>query len=138
MRCRLMILATILVALSQLASGAATAAPVRPDRLDPENADRTLRGSPIMTKPVGIDTPPAIPRGGQRGTNQILIICIAFPDLSSTQTTASFGNMVFGPWSPASMNDYYQEVSYGNLSLSGATVGWYTAANSRSVPGRVS
>jgi M6 family metalloprotease-like protein len=39
--------------------------------------------------------------------------------------------MAFGPWGTGSINDYYTEISYGYLTLSGNTYGWYTASQSR-------
>jgi immune inhibitor A len=132
---RLIILVGVLATLSHVLAAPGAAAPLRPDLLDPDRPGMTLRGTPILSKPAWIDAPPPVRAGGVRGTNHILIICIQFPDLAATQTVASFGNMVFGPWSPASMNDYYQEVSYGNVSLAGSAVGWYTAAHPRSYYG---
>lgn len=132
---RLSLLGSALLALTFLTFTPAKAAPLRPDLLDRDNPGMTVRGDPITPKPSFVDRPAAVPPGGHRGTNQILIICIDFPDLVCTQTASSFGNMAFGPWSPSSMNDYYQEVSYGNLSLAGSVVGWYRASQPRSYYG---
>jgi len=131
MTSRLALLGGALLALMLLTFATAEAAPLRPDLIDRDNPGMTVRGDRITATPAWIDRPAAVPPGGHRGTNRILIICIDFPDLICTQTAGSFGSMVFGPWSPSSMNDYYQEVSYGSFSLTGSVVGWYRAAQSR-------
>ena len=109
----------------------AQAITVDPKTLDPANPGLTLDGQRLMLKPPWIDKPARIPHGGWRATHNVLVICIRFSDVASSFTAGSFDNMVFGPWTPYSMNDYFNEVSYGNLQLTGLTVGWYVAANTR-------
>jgi len=104
---------------------------VDPLALDPANPGLLRDGRPLMAKPPWIDAPPEIPAGGWRATHNILLICIRFSDQAGSYTAGSFNSLAFGPWTPFSMYDYFDEVSYGNLQLAGATVGWYTAANTR-------
>jgi len=98
---------------------------------DPLTGLSKLTGRPIMRppRPQGLDRAEPFKAELVTGTNNILIIVIDYPDLSATQTAASFTDMVNGPWATGSLNDYYGEISYGVFGLSGETVGWYTAAN---------
>lgn len=98
---------------------------------DPRTGLSRLSGRPIMRPriPEELNRPEPFKVQLVTGTNNILVIVIDYPDLAATQTAASFADMVNGPWAAGSLNDYYQEVSYGNFGLSGVSVGWYRAAN---------
>ncbi len=65
------------------------------------------------------------------GTANVPVILVNFADRSTTYTPANFASLLFGTgtWS---MKDYYEEVSYGQFSVSAGpsgVAGWYTAAN---------
>lgn len=63
------------------------------------------------------------------GTANIPVILINFSNTSTTYTPAQFDTLLFGT-STFSMKDYYNEVSYGNFSVSPGLAGisgWYTA-----------
>jgi immune inhibitor A len=70
------------------------------------------------------------------GTAKIPILLINFSDTTSTNTATEFESLLFGTTpsiatGPGSMNDYYQEVSYGVFSVSSGPSGvssWQTAA----------
>jgi len=98
---------------------------------DPLTGLSKLTGRPIVLppRPQGLNRPEPFKAELITGTNNILLIVIDYPDLPATQTAASFTDMVNGPWPTGSLDDYYQEVSYGVFGLSGETVGWYRAAN---------
>ena len=67
------------------------------------------------------------------GTVKIPVILINFSDRSTMYTNAQFDQLIFGNY-PAlapngSMKDYYNEVSYQQLTLTGSVLGWYTSAH---------
>ena len=61
------------------------------------------------------------------GTGNIPVILINFSDRTTTYSGGAFNTLLFGTGNN-SMKDYYQEVSYGNFSVSGGVTGWYTAS----------
>jgi len=60
------------------------------------------------------------------GTRTILVILIDFPDRVGTQTQAHYQTLLFGG-SQGTLNHYYTEVSYSQLTVTGtiAGTGWY-------------
>ncbi len=54
---------------------------------------------------------------------RLLVILVDFMDNQSSFSRSSFQSLIFGNGN-GSMRDYYYEVSYGNLSLSGEVIGW--------------
>jgi M6 family metalloprotease-like protein len=62
------------------------------------------------------------------GTGQLPVLMINFNDTASTYTTADFNTLLFAT-TGFSMKKYYEEVSYGNFTVSGSVLGWYAAAN---------
>ncbi|MEO0050185.1 MAG: M6 family metalloprotease domain-containing protein [candidate division WOR-3 bacterium] len=66
-------------------------------------------------KPV--DRPPAL-----------LIVLVDFADNQRTYSQADFQNLLFGS-NTGSMRDYYEEVSYGNLTITGEVFGWVRLPN---------
>jgi immune inhibitor A len=70
------------------------------------------------------------------GTAKIPVLLINFNDTTPTNTTAEFESLLFETnpsiaTGPGSMNDYYQEVSYGVFNVSSGpsgVSGWHTAA----------
>uniref|UniRef100_A0A7C3UII4 M6 family metalloprotease domain-containing protein n=2 Tax=Geoglobus ahangari TaxID=113653 RepID=A0A7C3UII4_9EURY len=65
-----------------------------------------------------------------KGILKIPVILISFPDQANTYTVSDFEDLLFNdtPGSK-SMREYFKEVSYGNLLLSGDVFGWYVAEN---------
>jgi len=66
------------------------------------------------------------------GTIKVPVIIINFSDRSTTYTNANFNQLIFGNY-PAlapygSMKDYYYEVSYQQLTLTGSVLGWYVSS----------
>jgi len=72
---------------------------------------------------------PASPRTVS-GTENVLIICVDFSDMPAEKTTSYFYELVFG--NSGSMKSYYEEVSYGQLTISGSVAGstWVRAPHS--------
>ncbi|MFQ6066915.1 MAG: M6 family metalloprotease domain-containing protein [bacterium] len=89
----------------------------------------TGRSIVLPPRPKWLDRPEPFKAELATATNNILIILIGYPDLVPTETRQSFTDMVNGLWMTGSLNDYFQEVSYGSFGVSGVSVGWYTAAN---------
>jgi len=111
------------------------AMPLSPYAVNKAGGFATLSPAVLAPPPDWVDKPLSIPSAGHIGNYQILIIVIEFADQAYTYTAASFDSMAFGPWPTGSMNDYYTEVSYGNLTLSGEVWGWYTASQNRAYYG---
>jgi M6 family metalloprotease-like protein len=91
---------------------------------------RAVRSAPAVTPEPPRGVPPT-------GTANVPVILVNFSNTSTTYTTGNFSTMLFGTgvWS---MKDYYQEVSYGALTVTGGpagVVGWYTAANTHNYYG---
>ncbi|MBI5847531.1 MAG: M6 family metalloprotease domain-containing protein [Nitrospirae bacterium] len=71
------------------------------------------------------------------GTANIPVILVNFNNTSTTYSNTAFNTLLFGTGN-FSMNDYYQEVSYGAFSVSagpGGVAGWYQALNSHNYYG---
>lgn len=81
--------------------------------------------------------PTALTQRGAVTTNNVLVILIQFPDEAGVYPTTDFNNLLNQPGynTYGSMNDFYQEVSYGQFGIIGTAVGWYTAANPRAYYG---
>ena len=71
---------------------------------------------------------------GRRATLNVPVVLIQYPDFFASQSAASFSDMMTlsGYNGTGSFDDYYQEVSYGALSINATIYGWYTAPNFRS------
>jgi len=72
------------------------------------------------------------------GTANIPVILINFSDTSTTYSKSSFDTLLFGSGN-FSMKDYYEEVSYGVLSVSagpGGISGWHRASNTHNYYGQ--
>ncbi|WP_135664228.1 M6 family metalloprotease domain-containing protein [Halorhabdus rudnickae] len=66
---------------------------------------------------------------------------VDFTDTSPTYSQTNFQNLLFGTdpsiaSGPGSLSDYYSEVSYGQLSVTGNVVGWVTADKTHDYYGR--
>ncbi|MHB1458655.1 MAG: M6 family metalloprotease domain-containing protein, partial [Armatimonadota bacterium] len=68
------------------------------------------------------------------GSKQMPCILMNFPNLANTYSAADFQNLLFtnSGIPTGSVKDYYTEVSFNQLSLSGLTEGWYTTNNTKS------
>ncbi|MGD9140723.1 MAG: M6 family metalloprotease domain-containing protein [bacterium] len=122
----------VLGALIALTALQAYAMPLSPKALEKARKEGAPLSDELLAPPPPyVNAPGPIPPLGHSGAYKALVICIAFTDSGYTYSTSSFDNMVFGPWGTGSINDYYTEISYGNLTLSGNTYGWYTASQGR-------
>ena len=65
------------------------------------------------------------------GPQTTIVICVEFSNLNHTQSISDINKLVF-----EDMNRYYQEVSYGAISIVGRTVGWYSLNYTLSYYGR--
>ncbi|MEO0075975.1 MAG: M6 family metalloprotease domain-containing protein, partial [candidate division WOR-3 bacterium] len=124
--------------------GLIQAMPPRPGlELPPEDyAEMARLGINISKNPVrdigkrGIYNTPGDVIPLVTGTKQFPVVCIKFPDYANTYVTASFDSMLFSDyWTSGSAKNYYQEISYGNFTLQGTVVGWYTSANNKAYYG---
>jgi M6 family metalloprotease-like protein len=64
------------------------------------------------------------------GTQDVLVILIEYSDAPSTFVREDLDDLLFGVGTatgPGNMADYYEEVSYGALTLAGTTVGWMSS-----------
>ena len=62
------------------------------------------------------------------GTGQLPVVMINFSNTATTYNTANFQSLLFGAVGKT-MKKYYEEVSYGNFTVTGTVLGWYTANN---------
>ncbi len=71
------------------------------------------------------------------GTKQMPCVLMQFPDYANTYTTADFQNLLFTPSGvpTGSARDYYTEISFNQLALTGQVGGWYTTNNSKAYYG---
>ena len=72
-----------------------------------------------------------------KGTNNVLVFLIDFPDYPHVNAQSTISNKLFGAGEPAeypleSLRSYYIRSSYSNLFLQGEALGWYTMQNPRS------
>ena len=67
------------------------------------------------------------PVGSASGTQEIIVILVEFPDVphDPAHDSAYFHNLLFSESNPRSMYNYYNEASYGQMSISGVITGWY-------------
>lgn len=77
-----------------------------------------------IDQPYGFPNPPS-------GNFNLLAVCVQFSDKPSSVVATSFDGLIFNPPGSGSVRDYYNEISYGSLTLvtvnmPGAT-GWVTA-----------
>ena len=88
------------------ATGVDGSAPISPESFEP---------------PQGEGWPPL---GPTTGTVKLAVIAVQFSDLPPTRTIDQIKQEYFG--ANNSLASYYQEVSYGKLSVTGDVFGWYT------------
>jgi immune inhibitor A len=109
--------------------------PLSPEAVGRARAAGMLSGDIIASPPEWVNKPGPIPALGHTGNYKVLVIVIEFSDLASTYSRASFDSMAFNGWPTGTIDDYYTEISYGNLTLSGQALGWYIASNTRAYYG---
>lgn len=83
---------------------------------------------------IGVDEVPST------GTQEIPVVGINFNDTSTSYSPSEFQSLLFGDdpsiaTGPGSVTDYYEEVSSGQLTLTGNVSGWETADNNESYYG---
>ena len=64
------------------------------------------------------------PEQAPTGPQTLIVLLVYFSDLSYTESVPTFNSLIFG-----NVSDYYQEISYGQSSLSGTVAGWYNLGN---------
>jgi M6 family metalloprotease-like protein len=72
-------------------------------------------------------------RSGKTSIN-IPVILIQYPDNFASQSPVSFDSLMNQPGyrGTGSFREYYQQISYGQLTVNATIVGWYTAPQNRS------
>ncbi|MHA2229382.1 MAG: M6 family metalloprotease domain-containing protein [Candidatus Thorarchaeota archaeon] len=70
--------------------------------------------------------PQQIPTGPQT----LIVLLVYFSDLSYKESVSTFNSLIF-----ENVSDYYQEISYGQSSITGTVAGWYNLGNSRAYYG---
>lgn len=74
--------------------------------------------------PLALPAPPIVGFGPQlgpiRGVLRVLVIAVQFADMNATISISQLKQEWFGQ-----VNQYYQEASYGTVSLQGDVYGWY-------------
>lgn len=80
-----------------------------------------MRESPAVRSP-----------GSALGTQEIIVILMEFQDVTHDPAYDStyFHDLFFSESNPLSMYSYYNEVSYGQTSISGTIIGWYRSNRS--------
>ena len=61
------------------------------------------------------------------GIGRIPMILMNFNNTATTYSATDFNSLLFGNGNK-SVNDYYKEVSYGEFSIAGQVLGWYTSS----------
>lgn len=112
-------------ATGQLAS---SGIPVNPLGVAAAQSTLLLHQRPAAVSPV---FPGVLP---STGTRNLPVLLVAFSDTTPTHTSAEYQSLLFDiapsiATGPGSLRDYYREISYNALTLSGGAVGvtgWYT------------
>lgn len=108
-----------------LTASALGVAPV-PGTYDPETLIFYESGVKV---PIFEEIPSQVNHKLTRSTMNVITILQNSPDQAWTYPTSDFDDMLFSDhtYPTGSMRDYYEEVSYGQLSLQGQVYGWYTS-----------
>ena len=64
------------------------------------------------------------------GPQTLIVLLVYFSDLAATESVPTFNSLIFG-----NVSDYYEEISYGQCSLSGTVAGWYNLGNTKAYYG---
>ena len=121
---KVMMLTLVLCALVLIpnASHAALASPIHPTAIYEPAMSEPSNSTPHM--PLPTPAPGYIPQPAPiSGVLRILIIAAAFSDVNETVSTATIRSEYFGQ--TPSVSSYYQEDSYGKVTLTGDVIGWY-------------
>jgi immune inhibitor A len=130
-----MFFSVLIVALIALICGTVLAMPLSPRALEKARGVGTLSEPILMPPPEGVNAGYPIPAIGHTGNYNVLLIIVEYTDVGNVYSRASFDSMAFTSWPTGTMDDYYTEASYGNLTLSGEARGWYTVSQSRAYYG---
>lgn len=87
-----------------------------------------------QTMPSILERAAKLAKPGQTAvTISVPVVLIQYPDFFASQTAASFTDLMnqANYNGTGSFRDYYQQISYGNLTVNATVVGWYTAPNNR-------
>ncbi|MFZ1947201.1 MAG: M6 family metalloprotease domain-containing protein [bacterium] len=125
----------LMVVAAALAPRDCSAMPIDPVQFEKAGGAYALSEGLLAGPPVYVDEPLPIPEMGHIGSYKALLILIKFSDLPSVFSRASFDSMAFLGWTTGTIAQYYAEVSYNQLQLSGVTLGWYTASQTRNYYG---
>ena len=80
--------------------------------------------APSPAMPLPTPTPGYVPRPALvSGVLRILVVAAYFTDVNYTVSTNTLKQEFFGPTN--SWYSYYQEISYGSVTLQGDVIGWY-------------
>ncbi len=91
-------------------------------------ASTSSQGS--LSRGAAMAAPRSVSRATVTGTRPIPVLMVNFTDTAPTFDSTDFSGVLFGSGTN-SMKDYYEEVSYGDFSVSAGTAGvtgWYTAS----------
>jgi M6 family metalloprotease-like protein len=125
----------LILALFLLTQAPALTMPLSPEAVRKAGGIGALAEEIFAHPPEWVNKPGPIPTMGHSGNYNMLLIVIEFSDVANTYSRASFDSMAFNGWPTGTIDDYYTEISYGNLTLSGQALGWYAAANTRAYYG---
>lgn len=64
------------------------------------------------------------------GPQTLIVILVYFSDLMYTEIPSTYDSLIFG-----NVSDYYQEISFGQCSLSGDIAGWYNLGTTKAYYG---
>ena len=108
------------------------------DKIRPELLEYAQAKLAVLAKgeDPGKLPPPAWRGMPTKGTNNVLCFLIDFPDKPHVNSFESITNKLFGAGLPAefpleSLTKFYQRSSYGQLTINGSALGWYTMAHPR-------
>jgi M6 family metalloprotease-like protein len=116
-------------------------APYLVERLRAKLQQEFLKSQGLSAEEAEQQAPlPAPPGGGgmpRFGTVRVLAILVDFPDFPHTVSENTIHNMLFGTGNSShfpreSLTNYYERSSYGQLHITGNTLGWYRTAYDRS------
>jgi len=65
------------------------------------------------------------------GTKKFAVTLMEYPDYAKVYPQNDFRAMLFGSWPSGSAHDYYNEISYGQLDLTGSVNGWFVTDQNR-------
>lgn len=93
--------------------------------------------SAVAPMPEMMESPAIRPAGSAIGHHRLVVILIDFQDVSHDPANDSeyFHNLLFSGSNPHSMYNYYYENSYGQTTISGTILGWYTSIHNMSYYG---